>query len=133
MESKNQLFSIIEPSKNLKISIMNKIRKEEIKKTIYKIAFSSILSLGSVAMSIIFIMNVIKDTYQSGLYEYLSLIASDGALVISYWKTFTMSVVESLPILQITMVFTSVWIFVWSINMVLTSLKNTKSIFYKIN
>ena len=126
MENKKQFFSMIEPSENLKNSIINTIKREKTKKTIYKIAFSSILSLVSVSMVVIFVTSIIKDAYQSGLSEYLSLLVSDGALVASYWKAYVMSIIESLPILQITVVFASTWVFLWSISSVSELIKDVK-------
>ena len=131
METKNQLFSMVEPSKNLKISILNKIKLEEMKMAIYKKVFSSVASLASVSLAIIFIIDIIKDAYQSGLSEYLSLLFSDGASLISYWQSYAMSIIESLPILQITIVFASIWVFAWSLSTVLSSQKSIKSISYK--
>ena len=133
MDIKNQLFSVIEPSLNLKVSIINRIKKEEMKRTVYRMVFGSFLSLVSVSTLIIFAVSIIKDAYQSGLSEYLSLLFSDGASLTVYWQTYMMSIVESLPIIPITIAVASIGVFVWSMNMALVSFKNTKSVFYKVN
>jgi hypothetical protein len=130
---KNHLFSVVEPRESLRTSIINKIKREEIKRTIYKIAFSSVVSLASVSIAVIYAINIVKDAYQSGLSEYLSLLSSDGALIASYWQTYVMSIVESLPIIPITIVVASVWVFVWSINSALEIFRNTKPFFYKVS
>ncbi len=130
MENKNQLFSTVEPSENLKVSIIKEIKKREIIRAVYKIAFSSAVSLTSVSVAIIFVVNVVKDFYQSGLYEYISLMFSDGTSLISYWQTYLISVAESLPIIQITVVLASILSFIWSLNIVLPALKDTRRIFY---
>ena len=129
MEAKNQIFDMIEPSKNLKSSIMFKIRKEEIKIAIYKIVAGSVASLASISVAIIFLLNIVNDAHQSGLSDYLSLLLSDGASLLSYWQSYAMSVLESLPIIPIAIVVASIGVFVWSVNMALTNLKNTKSVF----
>ncbi len=133
MDSKNRLFSMIEPRKELKGLILNSIKREEMKKAIYKVAFGLFTSLISVSATVFFIFKVINDAYQSGLSEYLSLLISDGALVASYWMTYTMSIIESLPILQITFVFASIWVFAWSVNMILVNFKYNRSIIYKVS
>ena len=133
MKNENQLFSMIEPSGNLKISIMEKIRKEEIKKATYEVVLSSAASLVSISAAIFFVISIVRDAYQSGLSEYLSLIFSDGASLISYWQSYIMSIIESLPILQITIFFASIWVFAWSLNKAMTIFKNTRAIFYKVN
>jgi hypothetical protein len=133
METKRNIFSMIEPSDNLKSSILNKIKIEERKRTIFKIVFSSVVSLASVSMAAVYIINIVKDFYQSGLSEYVSLLFSDGVSMASYWQSYVMSIVESLPIVPITIAVASIGVFVWSVNMALTSLKNTRSVFYKVN
>ena len=133
MEGKKQLFSIIEPSKNLKVSIVNKIKKEESKRLIYKIGLSTSLSLVSIFSIVFLIINIVKDYYQSGLSEYISLLFSDGVLLASYWQSYMMSVIEALPIFAITLVLASLWIFVLSLNSVLSNFKNTKKIFYQFS
>jgi hypothetical protein len=97
---KNELFEIIEPKIELKNSIIKRIRKEETKKTIYRMISGSILSLASIFSLVFYTINIFKDAQISGLSEYLSLIISDSGLVISYWQTYMMSIVESLPIIQ---------------------------------
>ena len=41
------------------------------------------------------------DLAHSGFYEYSSLIFSDGGAIISYWREFIFSLLESLPIMSI--------------------------------
>lgn len=130
---KNELFEIIEPKIELKNSIIKRIRNEETKKTIYKMISGSVLSLASIFTLVFYTINIFKDAQVSGLSEYLSLIISDSGLVISYWQTYMMSIVESLPIIPITITAVSVLIFVWSISSLVNTFKNTREIFYKIN
>lgn len=127
----NKLFSIVEPSVNLKNSIINKIKREEIKRTAYKIAISSGISLATIFVTIFSVSNIIKDAYQSGLSEYLSLIFSDGTLLISHWQTYLISITESLPMIQITVTVASVWIFAWSLNTVVETLKTRRQFFIR--
>lgn len=127
----NKLFSIVEPSVNLKNSIINKIKREEIKRTAYKIAISSGISLATIFVTIFSVSNIIKDAYQSGLSEYLSLIFSDGTLLISHWQTYLISITESLPMIQITVTVASVWIFAWSLNTVVETLKTRRQFFMR--
>ena len=127
------LFDIVEPRDELKNLIIKSIKVEERKKTIRNMVFSSVVSLASISMAVIFVINIIKDAYQSGLSEYLSLLISDSSSVLSYWKVYTMSIVESLPILQITILFASIWVFVWSMNIIINNLKSSKLVFYKIS
>ena len=133
MEKNKQFFNMIEPSENLRSSILGQIRKGETKKAIYDMVFSSVLSLASISTIVIFAISITKDFYQSGLSEYFSLLFSDGSSILSYWQTYVMSLVESLPIIPITMIVASTSIFIWSMNKVVKDFKNTKLVFYKIN
>ncbi|MFA6227422.1 MAG: hypothetical protein WC631_03025 [Candidatus Paceibacterota bacterium] len=130
--SKNNFFEIMEPSENLRSSIINRIEMEEKRDVVYRIVLGGTISLASMSMMIVYVLNIIKDAYQSGLSEYISLLFSDGALLISYWQTYTMSIIESLPVVPITIVVVSILIFVWSINMIITSIKQER-FFYKLS
>jgi hypothetical protein len=44
---------------------------------------------------------LLADLTRSGFYEYFSLLFSDTGSIISYWKEFTFSIAESLPIISI--------------------------------
>ncbi len=133
MEGKKQLFNILEPKDSLKASIIKKIKKEEHKMFVLKIGLSLSFSLGSVVSVVFLLTNIIKDYYKSGLSEYISLMFSDGSLLVSYWQSYIMSVVEALPIFAITLVLVSIWIFIMSSNSALLTLKNTRKVFYQFN
>jgi len=126
MKNNDHYFNIIEPSTNLRNSVIHAIKMEETKKAVYNIVFNSIISLVSISVAVVYMINIIKDAYKSGLSEYLSLIFSDGTSLISYWQTYVLSVVESLPIIQITVVVASMGILVWSLNTIMEKLPNTK-------
>ena len=130
MERRNQLFSMVEPSDKLKTTILKTIKREEIKRSVYRLVFSSVLSLASIIIAFVYMVNIFNDFNQSGFSEYLSLIYSDGALLMNYWQIYVMSIVESLPIIPITILVASVWVFVWSANTMMTNLKNTNLFSY---
>lgn len=46
---------------------------------------------------------------QSGFYQYLSLLFSDSAAVLTYWNRFLFSLLESLPVIGTVLVGTSLW------------------------
>ena len=55
------------------------------------------------------------DLVKSGLYEYFSLIFSNGGSIISYWKELMLSIAESLPIMSIVISLSLIFIFFLSI------------------
>lgn len=133
MEGKKQLFNILEPKNDLKVSIIKKIKREELKRSILKIGLSSFVSLGSAVSVVFLLVNIIKDYYRSGLSEYVSLMFSDGSALVSYWQSYVMSLIETLPIFTITLVLISIWILTVSLNLVLSFSKNMSKVFYQFN
>jgi len=79
--------------------IIIKIQKEKkVKKIKRKMYFWSVifaLSLGAFAPTIIFIKNSLAHT---GFVQYVSLLFSDTAIILSYWKSFGLSLLGSLPL-----------------------------------
>lgn len=65
----------------------------------------SYLSLGIISLTtFVFIIKDISAQFtQSGFYEYASLLSSDSNILTSYWKEFTLSLTESLPLTSITL------------------------------
>lgn len=57
------------------------------------------------ASSIVGLVFVIKNIFaqftQSGFYEYISLLSSDGSVVTTYWKEFILTLTESVPVTSI--------------------------------
>lgn len=64
--------------------------------------FAPLAFLSSVAVVVSF-QYMARETAQSGLSEYLSIIFSDGGTILSYWKEFLVSLVESAPVFGATL------------------------------
>jgi hypothetical protein len=56
---------------------------------------------------------------QSGLYEYFSLIFSNGSSVLSYWKELLFSIAESIPTMSIVLSLSFVFVFFLSLKYVM--------------
>lgn len=56
-----------------------------------------------------------RELYESGFYSYASLLFSDGKFVLSIWREFTFSLLESVPSIALLLVLVSAAAFVWSI------------------
>lgn len=131
MKNEYKLLEMIEPPEDLKNSIIFAVKKQESRKTAYKIAVSSILSLMSVSTIAVFVVNIMNDAYQSGLANRISLIFSDGASIASYWQTYLLSLVDALPIMPISIIVASLSIFVWTVNNFRENFKDAKQLFIK--
>lgn len=126
--SKEQYFLTIEPDFGLKEKIIHKIEKEAKKKAVFTFIFAGFTSLTSVLAMIYSLVLIVKDYYSSGLSEYISLVFSDSSILLSFWKEFTLSVVESLPFITITLTLTSVWIFIWSLKYMFSNFRKSSLI-----
>ncbi len=77
---------------------------------------SSILSLTGF---IFIVRDLIVKLPQTGFYEYMSLLASDGKYIGTYWKEFMLSVTESLPVTNITLSLLLVFVLLFSIRKII--------------
>lgn len=93
----------LEPPKGLRGKILASIRYEEIRRArIYVFA-----ALGTIATSLLGIVFAFKymlqGFYQSSFYSYFSLLFSDPDIAISYWKELSLSLIETAPLVGITL------------------------------
>lgn len=71
-----------------------------------------ILSLFAFAFFVVILVEQFKN---SGFFEYLSLLLSDGALLLTYWKEFLFSLIESIPVMNLSLSFLMLFVFFFSI------------------
>jgi hypothetical protein len=74
----------------------------------------SIVSALSVIVAIPIISQITTSFTQSGFYNYLSIIFSDGDMALVYWKEILFSLAESLPIVGILGLLIVLTVFTWS-------------------
>lgn len=107
-------FKYIDPPQDLEASILNIIMKERHKKAVFRLVSLGTLSLTSFYGLIEASLYLWESFRQTGFYEYLSLIFSDGSILTTYWKEFAFSLVESLPLLGLIILLSTTTIFIWS-------------------
>ena len=61
------------------------------------------LSILSLSGSVFSIWGLIEQSTQLGFFKYLSLAFSDGGIIATYWKEYTLSLVDSLPVASLGM------------------------------
>ncbi|HRZ30532.1 MAG TPA: hypothetical protein P5274_02615 [Candidatus Paceibacterota bacterium] len=71
-----------------------------------------LMTLAGLVVSIVFLSNLFA---QSGFFQYLFLIFSDGSLLFSFGQELLMSLIESLPIWGAIIFFSFIIILVWSL------------------
>ncbi len=64
----------------------------------YSYMFLSVLSLSG---SVFSIKSLIEQFTKLGFFDYLSLVFSDSGVIATYWKEYTLTLVNSLPVISI--------------------------------
>jgi len=104
--------------------VMLAIRKEE-KLAILKyrlFAFSFGL-LGSIAVFIPAFRAFKAGLAESGFLEFLSLLSSDTQTVLNYWQSFSLSLLEALPVISLAILLASALTFLESLKMLAKNMK----------
>ena len=84
----------------------------------------STVSALSIIASVPIISQIITSFTQSGFYNYLSIIFSDGDVAIVYWKEILLTLAESLPVFAIISLLIVLAIFTWSALMTASIVRN---------
>ena len=111
----------IEPRSGLETDVFDLIDRYIEKQNFYRKLIGFSLSLLSALTFVPFAIYTSSQLYSSGIYNYLSLIFTDGNVVISNFREFILSVADSLPFFALTMT-------AFSIFMILVSVKYALSI-----
>lgn len=91
------------PSERLRRHILTHISREECRRArIYVLASAAaiLLSVAGIAVSVQYMLQAMR---LSSSYEYLSLLLSDADIVFANWQAFTLSLLESIPLLPVLM------------------------------
>jgi hypothetical protein len=96
--------------RNILLSIA---RSEYLRARNYLFVFAIIVSTSLVGL-VLSAQYFLQSFYQSGFYQYMSLIFSGDTAVFTYWKELSYSLIETVPIIGIIAFFTALCFFVWS-------------------
>ena len=106
---------LTEPPIGLFEKIINRIHKEERVLVLRRvIVFSTTLIISLIAFFPAFNM-LMRDFNQSGFLNFFSLAFSDSAIVMKYWQSFSMTLLEALPALSLAFVLAILLTFLQSI------------------
>jgi hypothetical protein len=78
-------------------------------------ALFSVLSIVFLVASVPALQYAGQQFYASGFYDYLALLFSDSSLVLTYWREFGLSLMESLPSLALLLLIPIVAMLLWSL------------------
>ena len=112
----------INPPTELEGVILGKIQEKEKRNAFVQCVVGGIFAIGSCIGTISAFLYMGKSIGTSGFYEYVSLLFSDSGSLLSYWKEFSMSLAESLPLFGLTIALILIGIFIWSLS------KTTKNV-----
>ncbi len=112
-----KLFNSLEDApvpNGLKESVLLRIESEALKQRRIQMGFFVSASFASGFGTVFLFTLLLKSLSQSGLYEYLSLIFSDGGALVSFWKEFAFTFMESLPVLVLAGFLAATAVFLWA-------------------
>ena len=123
-------FSLVrhEPERDLPKKIWVAVVTREQRLTRLKLWIFSSVGLVSLIGLVPTFRMLFSDFAKSGLYDYLSLAFSDSRLVLSYWREFSFSVAESLPIISIISSLAIIFIFFLSIKYIMKQIMKSQSV-----
>ena len=107
-------MDIVKPPQGLRQHILLGIAKDEGQraKNYFLIAVSLLpVSLFGAVVSSRYLM---RGFYESGFYQYLSLLFSGDSSVLTYWKELAYSLVETMPFISITAFLIAFGFLIWS-------------------
>jgi hypothetical protein len=87
----------INPPAELANQIMVRIKNEQQRHARITFAYTSTISVVSAFFTYTIVTNLAQEFTQSGFYDYLSLMFSNGSNALTYWKEFTLTLAESFP------------------------------------
>ncbi len=91
----------------LKSKILLRIDQERVKRLNRQVLITRIVGgLSFVSFFPIFI-NLVSQMQNSGFWNYLSLLFTDTGIVMTYWKQFSMSLIEATPVFHLTLILIS--------------------------
>jgi hypothetical protein len=108
-------FTTVEPPQGLYAAVMLRIHLAQRRAAQMRAGLFAVVALASGAALVPVLGYTINQLYTSGFYDYLSLIFSDNSLVLTYWREFGLSLIESLPSLALLLLLPVAAALVWSL------------------
>ena len=117
------------PNPNLALNIWDEISLKSKRRAQLKFGAFSIIGFMSFLGLIPAFEALFNNLSRSGFYEYFSLIFSDGGTILSYWKEFLFSLVESLPTMSIALTLSLICICFFSLKYLVRQIDKGQLIF----
>lgn len=119
----------IEPRDGLYTAVIMRIENQKRKEARFRFVYASTAGILALTLFVPVVQYFISELSKSGFYQYLSLISSDGGTALTYWKEFSLSLAESLPVLSITAVLALVFVLLITLKSVI---RDSKTLFNRV-
>jgi len=116
------------PSPELFLKVMKRIRREERVLAIKKITFLSTILVASLAGLIPAVKMLVEELQSSGFVYFASLIFSDFEIVKDYWQSFSLAILGALPAVSIALCFAVLLILLQSVKALSKNIKIVSNI-----
>lgn len=113
----------LEPPAGLTEKILLKIKNRQKFLIIRRLVASSIGAITSIALFIPALKTAQAAVMESGFLQFFSLLFYDFKIVIANWQSFSLSLLESLPVMGLVMVLAVILIFLGSLNFLIKNIK----------
>lgn len=112
----NKIFqkTMYSPKSELSEDIFVAISIKEKRNNYIKLSIYSITGVLSLSGFFVIVKQLFSDFYSSGFYDYLSLVFSNSK-ALYFWKEITLSLAESLPVTNLILLLSSIFVFVLSL------------------
>jgi len=114
----------LEPSQGLRGKIFVSIRQEEIRRARIYVAVSLAVLAASLCSVISAGIYMVRGFYRSSFYSYFSLLFSDPDITFSYWRELSFSLIETVPLVEITLSLIAVAALLISIRVLVNNAKS---------
>jgi hypothetical protein len=111
----HRTLATIEPPVGLYAAIMTRIDIAKRRSAQMRSGVCAAIALLSAAALVPVVEYTLNQLYTSGFYDYLSLMLSDNGSVVTYWREFGLSLLESLPSIALLLLLPIMVALIWSL------------------
>jgi ABC-type spermidine/putrescine transport system permease subunit I len=117
-----------EPSPELFLKVMKRIRREERILAFKKITFLSVLLVASGIALVPSVKMLVQEIESSGFIQFASLAFSDFGIVEAYWQSFALTILQTIPALSLALCLAVLLTFLQSIKGLSKNIKTVSNI-----
>lgn len=118
------ILNQVDPPAQLCGNILAKIENEQKRTAKIKAAFSGLLALASFIAAFPAAGYILQGLQSSGFYQFASLVFTDGGTIFSYYfKEFALSLAESVPVLELSIFLTVLFILMISFKFLIKNVR----------